>query len=67
MCIRDRSLTINENKNCSHAIIMSTNKKKLYYNCPTPVSYTHLDVYKRQRYGNGMKGDTGNKSYRGEY
>ena len=27
---------------------LSVPEYKLWYDCPAPVSYTHLDVYKRQ-------------------
>ena len=46
MCIRDREMKISERTVKNH---ISSIFKKLEVTDRTPVSYTHLDVYKRQQ------------------
>ena len=54
MCIRDRYYTIakEQGKLCPDPIVAKADAAKVYANVtevsPNPVSYTHLDVYKRQ-------------------
>ena len=65
MCIRDRSFTVpalsftrtsstmlfsSHTKNYIITVIYSTFTVKWLFNVCIPVSYTHLDVYKRQGY-----------------
>ena len=46
-------LTDNKNfENCLHYSIKYMRQDKFYINGSTPVSYTHLDVYKRQIFNN---------------
>ena len=55
MCIRDRhhaatpgailNISVVAEEDCE---ILLLNVKRLLTSCPTAVSYTHLDVYKRQ-------------------
>ena len=58
MCIRDSSGSPSESKNIGNAIakiapdtianVKDNAKLKIVDKATTPVSYTHLDVYKRQ-------------------
>ena len=48
MCIRDR------NHSYSHPSMPEISVEKQQEEITKPVSYTHLDVYKRQLYGNTM-------------
>ena len=47
-------LPVHGAKNSSLPLLAATllvGGKTVLHNCPNPVSYTHLDVYKRQVYG----------------
>ena len=56
MCIRDRSYT---EFDISDVDVQIGQDKKVHVHCNGAVSYTHLDVYKRQVHGGGMVLDWG--------